>query len=187
MPLDINFTLSEQDIEYFRDVMVEAQHLASEVDEATIIERARELLDSIDESKATSFVVRHLKKLRALVGMVGDEDWPLEEQERLDVISALAYFYKGEDVIDDEVPVLGLLDDAIVIELVVRELESEIEAYEEFCKIRAVYEQLEGRELSREDWLREKQHMLFEHMRDRMQRHRRTSKGVGRLTRFSLS
>ena len=187
MALDVNFKLSDQDLEYFRELLVEAQQRAAAVDEATIVARARELLDRIDESRATSFVIKRLKALRALADMVEDEAWPLEEQERLDVVSALAYFNEGEDVISDDVPALGLLDDAIVAELVVRELEPEIEAYQEFCKIRAVSGQLEGKQLSRDDWLKEKQHMLFEQMRDRMRRDRRTAGGVGRLTRFSLA
>ena len=187
MTLDISIRLSDQDLEYFRQIMVEAQQRASAAEEATIVERAGELLERVDQSTASSFVTRKLNELRALVDMVNDDDWPLDEQERLDVVSALAYFYGEDDVISDDVPVLGLLDDAIVIELLTRELESEIEAYQEFCKIRAFYESLEGHSLSREELLKEKQHLLFEQMRGRMQRHRRTGRGVGQLTKFSLA
>jgi uncharacterized membrane protein YkvA (DUF1232 family) len=48
------------------------------------------------------------------------------------VVAALAYFADPNDAIPDNVPVLGYLDDAIMIELCVRDLKFEIEAYEDF-------------------------------------------------------
>ena len=38
-----------------------------------------------------------------------------------------------EDIIPDDIPGIGMLDDAVMIELVFRELRHEIEAYEDFC------------------------------------------------------
>ena len=48
------------------------------------------------------------------------------------MLNALAYFAEPDDLIPDQIPGLGFLDDAIMVELVVRELRHEIEAYEDF-------------------------------------------------------
>jgi uncharacterized membrane protein YkvA (DUF1232 family) len=87
-----------------------------------------------------------------MVEMLDDKEWLLDEQERLDVVSALAYFYRDKDAIEDEVTRLGLIDDAIIVELVVRELKHEIEAYREFCEFRSSAEKIQGKKVSREDW-----------------------------------
>ncbi len=52
------------------------------------------------------------------------------------MLAALAYFSSPDDLVPDDVPVLGFLDDAIVIELCVRELRPEIEAYDDFHRWR---------------------------------------------------
>ena len=70
------------------------------------------------------------------VEMLGDADWPLSDAERSPVLAALAYVCDPEDIIPDEIPGIGLLDDAVMIELVFLELRHEIEAYEDFCRYR---------------------------------------------------
>src|SRR4030095_12945066 len=71
-------------------------------------------------------------KMETLLAMLTDPDWPLDEDERSPVLAALAYACDPEDIIPDEIPGIGLLDDAVMIELVFRELRHELEAYEEF-------------------------------------------------------
>ena len=61
--------------------------------------------------------------------MIEDSEWKIPEEERADVLSALAYFSDPEDLVPDHIPVLGFLDDAIMIELVAEELKDDIEAF----------------------------------------------------------
>jgi len=82
--------------------------------------------------------------------------------------------------------VLGLIDDAIMIELVVRELNHQLEAYDEFCSFRSSEEQLRGKDVSREEWLDAKQKQLMKRMRERLGRINRNERGSSRLTRFSF-
>ena len=92
----------------------------------------------------------------------------------------IAYFAEPDDIIPDRVPVLGFLDDAIMIELVVQELEHELEGYEDFCLFRK--QRLEGsgnkEPGSREEWLMARRKQLHARIRRRRSR-RRSSSGVG--------
>lgn len=186
MPLEVKFTLDDQDLDYFRDIMSKAQNAAESLSEPEVVKRAQAMLDNVrNDAKAPQFVLHRLESLQSLINMLDDEDWPLAESEHQDVISALAYFYDPMDLIDDSLPVLGLLDDAIMIELVLSEMQNEVSAYEEFCRFRSSQESLSGKNISRDDWLNSKRREILDQMRERMARRHRGTSG-GRFTRFSF-
>lgn len=187
MPLTLTLEFSDSDLDYFRSILAQTQQQAEGVDTPTILEHARKALDGVDLDKVSGFVRRRLEELRALVDMLEDEDWSLEEQERLDVVSALAYFYRPQDLVADDVPVLGLLDDAIMTELVMGEMRHEIQAYQDYCLFRAAAATHGGAQVSREDWYKARKHEIFERMRNRLVDRQRTSSGSGKLTTFSLT
>jgi uncharacterized membrane protein YkvA (DUF1232 family) len=151
MTIEISFSLDDKDIEYFRGVMNRAQDAAGNASEQEIIQEARRVLDGVDQSNAPLFVRDRLVRLATMIAMVEDPEWPLDGQERTDVVSALAYFHNPADLISDDVRVIGLIDDAIMIELVARELTHQLEAYDEFCLYRDSEEGLRGQDVSRED------------------------------------
>lgn len=186
MTIDIKFSLDNSDIEYFREVMNRAQDGASDCSEQEIIDFARNILEGVEPAKPPLFVRERLERLATMIAMLEDPEWPLDGEERLDVISALAYFHNPADLISDDVPVIGLIDDAIMIELVARELKHQLEAYDEFCAYRSSEERLRGGDVSREDWLKAKQELLMRRMRERLGRINRTKRGSTRLTRFSF-
>jgi len=68
--------------------------------------------------------------------MLEDPDWKLEGAHRKRVLEALAYFADPSDLVPDQIPGLGLLDDAIMVELVAQELRPELDAYALFCGYR---------------------------------------------------
>ena len=105
-----------------------------------------------------------------MIRMITDLEWRLPHDEVGRVLNALAYFAEPEDLIPDSIPGLGFLDDAIMVELVVRELRHEIEAYDDFCEFRtAALEGSEGR-VSRTDWLNSRREALQSRMRRRRKR-----------------
>jgi uncharacterized membrane protein YkvA (DUF1232 family) len=61
------------------------------------------------------------------------KEWPLEEKRRRSILAAISRFADPADMIADAIPGLGFLEDALIAELVRRELEHDIEGYREFC------------------------------------------------------
>ena len=112
--------------------------------------------------------------------MVVDEGWGLEAEDRQRILNALAYFSEAEDLIPDHIPGLGFLDDAIVIEIVARELEHEIQAYRDFVVFRAAEACRLGQEaadLNKATWLEERRKQLHSRMRRRRKRGRGRKEG----------
>jgi len=143
MPVKIAFELSDSDLEYFRTAMREVKATAHNRDEKSIIAAASRLAAETGAREMPEFVKERLGKLVELIRMLEDTEWRLEGRHRTRVLEALSYFAEPADLIPDQIPGLGFLDDAIMVELVVRDLEHEIEAYEDFCRYRDEQKHLE--------------------------------------------
>ena len=172
MSLRISFELDEDDLKHFRLIMHEARQAASRLPPEDIVAAAEQLLADVEMSTAPGFIVDRLRNLKLMIRMISDIEWRLPHQEAARVLNALAYFAEPEDLIPDNIPGLGFLDDAIMIELVVRELKHEIEAYRDFCdyRDRLVHEQGRSARISREGWLDNRRKALQGRMRRRRKR-----------------
>lgn len=176
MSIRIAFDLSEKDLDHFRMIMRQARKNAENLSEQAVIEAAEELMKEVGETTVPDFISERLGKLKVMTSMLRDSEWQLPEEETNRVLSALAYFSEPEDLIPDHIPGLGFLDDAIMVELVVKELKHEIEAYEDFCAFRERQESKRGNEdeVTREEWLAGRRVELHSRMRRRRRGRRRS-------------
>ena len=175
MSLRISFNLDEEDLQHFRLIMQQARKTSSKAWPEDIVASAEKLLGEIESARIPRFVRERLESLQLMIRMLKDHEWRLPEKETSRVLNALAYFSEPEDLIPDHIPGLGFLDDAIMIELVVRELRHEIEAYRDFCDFRDRMEPRAGvkmktTDITRDDWLSGRRKELQERMRRRRKR-----------------
>ncbi len=175
MGLRVSFELSEDDLRHFRLIMRESRKAAAGASPEDIVASAEELLKDVGTSGIPKFIADRLEKLEVMIRMISDHEWALPEQESARVLNALAYFCEPEDLIPDHIPGLGFLDVAIMIELVVRELRHEIDAYRDFCEYRAGKVPEPGiksktSDVTREQWLQNRRQALHSRMRRRRKR-----------------
>jgi uncharacterized membrane protein YkvA (DUF1232 family) len=134
--MKVSFELSPRDIRYFRERLRLVREGEGARDEATVIRLAAKLVTEASAAEPPEFVLTRIARLEHLIAMLRDDEWRLEGRDRVRILDALAYFVDPDDLIPDRVPGIGYLDDAIMVELVVRELKHEINAYEDFCEFR---------------------------------------------------
>ena len=173
MPLTINFELSDRDLEHFNNAIKAATFSAGSKSPEEVMSAAGKLLEEATNLALPDFIMERLDRLDALIAMLRDEGWALGEEDRARVLSALVYFADPQDIIPDNVPVLGYFDDAIAIELCVKELRHELDAYDEFCDFRqneAERRGLNPAELGRAEWLESRRDELVDRMHVRRER-----------------
>ena len=170
MSLLINFELSKSDLERFFEAMQHIRESAHGKTTQQITDSARQLLTEINCSDATDFIRDRMSQLETLVNMATDQGWGLADDDLERVLNALTYFCESADLIPDSTPALGYLDDAIMIEIICKELEHEIQAFNEFVMFRdAEVNRLgaDAQNLLKSDWLEERRQQLHERMRRR--------------------
>jgi len=179
MPEKIVLELSDDDLVYFRRVMDDVWKHNKKKAEKDLVDGARRLLKQATKIKAPEYVQSRLADLGVLLEMLDDSEWPLPEEDRGRIVAALAYFAVAKDLIPDKIPGIGLLDDALMAELVMRELKHEVTGYRDFCEYRNNEATLRGNKASREDWLASKRRQIFMRIKRRQEERRRHSSLFG--------
>ena len=173
MSLTLNFELNDRDLEHFHAAMEASKKAAEGKSDAEIIENAGRLLADAQKVSIPDFILNRLLRLDDMIAMLRDEAWALDPADRDRVLSALVYFNNPNDVIADSVPVLGYLDDAVMIEMCVRDLQHELDAYDDFCDFRQHQAERLGQDpakVGRADWLGGRREELVERMHQRRER-----------------
>jgi hypothetical protein len=109
--------------------------------------------------------------------MLTDEEWRLPEGDRERLLATFVYFADPEDILPDNIPVIGYLDDVIIIELVVRELHHVRIAYEDFCQFRDEFDSGQGKNVDpviRRDRIDRRRQQLHQRMQRRSARQKKS-------------
>jgi uncharacterized membrane protein YkvA (DUF1232 family) len=179
MPERIVLELSDDDLDYFRRVMDDVWKRNAKRAEKELLEGARRLLRQATKMKAPEYVQSRLADLAVLLELLDDGEWPLPDEDRRRIVAALGYFAVAKDMIPDKIPGIGLLDDALMAELVMRELKHEVAGYREFCEYRDNEATLRGKKVNRADWLAAKRRQIFLRIKRRQEERRRHSSTEG--------
>lgn len=171
--LKVELDLTDTDLDFFRDRLDKARESLGTADESRILAGVSDMMDKALGSNPPDFVTTRIRQLGPMLAMLEDADWKLEGEDRRHVIDALAYFADPEDLIPDATPVLGYVDDAIMIDLVAASLSAELEAYADFVAHRDDLKAGEAKDLAPLDEARD-------FMQQRMRRRRLRSRAGGR-------
>ena len=167
MPIQISFELSDSDLDHFRSMMKEKKKKASQYPPNEVLTKARAVCQEMEQANLPDFVRHRMESLETLISALEDSEWQMPEDEKNEILTSLAYFTEPEDLVPDNIPGLGYVDDAIMIELVIQELSQDLDAYKQFCKYRTTEENRRGAEvnINRDSWLTSKRTELRSQMR----------------------
>lgn len=119
---------------------------------------ARRVLERYPTGVTPAFVESRMRAWDRMEELAGDQLWRPDEAvlERTGVVRS--YLNNPEDVLPDHLPSIGLLDDALLIDLALQNLRPELADYESFCHFRQVAADFAGipvaeTGLGREEWL----------------------------------
>ena len=178
MSLKLTFELTDRDLEFFREALKQSRAAVRDAEEAEIIDAIRDVLEEIrSNAPLPDFVEQRIPTLEAMIQMLLDEEWQLPADDREHLLATFVYFADPEDILPDDIPVIGYLDDVIILELTARELVHVLEAYAEFCSFRDDYDKQHGDKIDaavRRDRLDRQRQKLHQRMRQQTARERKS-------------
>ncbi|HET9484414.1 MAG TPA: YkvA family protein [Xanthomonadales bacterium] len=130
--MKITFELEPSDLRRFHEALARARRMVRSADECDIVAAARHALQSLPIGSAPCYMRKRMAEVQRLIVILEDDEFALPQAEREEVARTLVYFSDPEDMIPDDVPVIGLLDDAIMLELLLRRLRHVLQAYDDF-------------------------------------------------------
>jgi len=161
----VSFNLDDADLEHLAAIAQQTQLRARSEPAEAIIAGAREVLETANRAQLAGFVKERYSRLEAMLQMVEDAQWGLSAEDRQRTLNALACFGSSSSA---AAAASGLLDHAIMIELVSRDLHHDLEAYRDFCRFRDSYDRKHAApDADRDRWLEERSANLQERMHKR--------------------
>ena len=144
--LDIRLRLAPRDVDFLRERLSEAALIGEHESEEALIRVALGALERARSGNAPDYVLRQLSALEEVAALLRDDDWRLPKSARIRARIVFSYFLDERDLIPDDAPLFGLLDDAIMIELLVQELADELQGWRQLAQFRG---QLDSRAATR--------------------------------------
>jgi uncharacterized membrane protein YkvA (DUF1232 family) len=179
MSLRISFELTDRDLNFFRNALRQSREAVKDAEDLEIIEAIHAVLDEIRASEPLpDFVGKRIPELESLLRMLSDDEWQLPQTDRERLLATFVYFADPEDILPDDIPVIGYLDDVIIIELVSRELVHVREAYEDFCAFRDEFDAGNNTDVDpviRRDRIDRRRQQLHQRMRRRSANQQKSS------------
>lgn len=176
MSNEYTLKITEEVTAHFNTVLLNSKY----IDGDKAVGSAKKSLARFQKKSLDAYVVEHMATLEKMVKMLSDNSWKTSETDKKFILSALQYFADEEDLIPDDVPKVGLLDDCIMIDIVEQQVKEKLLAYNEYVEAKSIYGNNE--KYSTEDWANTKRKELFSRLRHRRIRSKRTSRG----TSFSI-
>lgn len=147
----VSFTLDASDVQRFRSFYQEAKERTRTADPERILTEARATVKKVRSLENTPrFVTDAITVLADLADLIQDDDYGAPKKVKDKVLAAIAYFSDPEDLIPDNIPGLGFLDDAIMVKFIEEELKHELWGYRKFRKMRDASEQRPWAAVARE-------------------------------------
>jgi len=148
------FLLEAEALAHFNQLLVRLHHFPLDCDQ--LATASRELGRSVDGQRPAS-IEQRLQLASAVDRMITDATWQPASEAVEPARVVMDYVHGDHDLIPDSVPLVGRLDDAILIDAAWPQLAGEVDCYLDYCRVRAIEAELRGCAVggfafTREDW-----------------------------------
>lgn len=142
----------------FNDAMQSMDPEAAPLGTDQFVTAARRVLERYPTGVTPAFVESRMRAWAHLQQLAMDHDWGPDDDVLARTNALRDYVDNPDDVLPDHLPSIGLLDDALLIDVALQNLRGEIADYESFCHFRQVAADFAGigpheTGLGREQWL----------------------------------
>lgn len=118
-----------------------------------LVTAARDLADFPCNGRVSPCIHERMRRAGAVDLMLSDADWSPKDDVVGPAELVVDYVRGNSDLIPDQLPKVGRLDDAIVVDTAWSRLAPEVRNYLHFCRLRQVERELgNGRDFRRPDW-----------------------------------
>jgi uncharacterized membrane protein YkvA (DUF1232 family) len=132
-PSGVGLKLADAAMLAFNFHLHDVHRQAPSVDKVQIADLAQ-WLETLPAETAEATINLRLSRAESLRRMLDDPDWTLPANVAARGRKLLAYLRTLDDLIPDDVPVIGHLDDALLIELSWSEFAGDVQDYLDFCR-----------------------------------------------------
>lgn len=128
--------LEDASVQRYNALLSRLEANAPQVSADQLVTLARRLQD-LPGPQAVALLSERLARAEHLRRMLHDSDWDVDADLRERVRLLIAYLHQVDDLIPDDQPLLGHLDDALLVELAWPAFAGESQDYGDFCRFRA--------------------------------------------------
>ena len=150
-----DWPLKGEQVARFDALLHEVHPDAPRVDADRLSQLSRWLL-AMPESEARAVLDERLARIDQLRAMIADPDWDCDDADRARVSKLLGYLDQTDNLIPDRIPLLGKLDDVLLLELAWPALAAEMDEYDDFCRYRASEHPFGSGSTQRASWIRDR-------------------------------
>ena len=129
--------LANGSLRRFREVADSLQSDMGPPDVDAMACAARNLASRFSGTRRAPSIRVRLRALRALRAMASEDAWELAPAKRRQILLITAYAANQDRLVPDEVPVIGGLDGAVLVELAWPSLQLDLDDYLDFRRLRA--------------------------------------------------
>ena len=139
-----DYDIDRAALRHFNDLLEYLDLHQTPLDCDQVASAARELVDRNREGVAPRCIQQRMRRGAAVDLMLKDPDWETVEAAATRAVVLVDYLRGSGTLIPHAMPVVGRLDDAIVVEAAWPSLVEEVRQYLAFCRIRHVEATLRG-------------------------------------------
>lgn len=154
-PAPVNVTLRSGAVAQFDALLHELHPDAVRVDPDRV-EALCAWLASLPSQAAQDVLDRRLCRIEELRAMLDDADWDADDAIRARLRKLIAYFDQDDDLIPDREPLLGKLDDVLLLELAWPAFAAEADDYRDFAEYRSAEHPGGSGSEQRAAWIRDR-------------------------------